>query len=156
MTSHRIAAVAALTLLAGAARTSAQEVRGFASAGYSSDLNDQRYPAFGGGVLVDLGQPWVSAGAQGETFVSWPYFAGRGTFFGQGNLLPKGPVRPFVLGGVGFGEDGGPMFGAGVELRPSNERLGWRIAVEDYVRRYTAFDGPKTGHQVAVRVGILF
>jgi hypothetical protein len=156
MTVQRIAGVAVLALLAGVSRASAQAVRGFASAGYTSDLNEQRYPAFGGGVLVDLRQPWVSAGAQGDAFVSWPYFGGRAAVFGQGNVVPKGPVRPFVLAGVGFGEDSGPMLGAGVEVRPPNQRIGLRVAVEDYMRRYNAFGGPKTGHQVAVRVGILF
>jgi hypothetical protein len=41
-------------------------------------------------------------------------FAGRGTVFGQGNLMSNGRIQPFVLGGFGFGESGGPMFGGGL------------------------------------------
>src|SRR5258705_10296833 len=156
MIVQRIAAMSVLALLAAAPGASAQEIRGFASAGVTSDVNDQRFPAFGGGVLVDLGQPWVSAGAQGETFVSWPYFGGRAAVFGQGNLAPKKAVRPFVLAGVGFGEGAGPMFGGGVELRAPNQRLGFRFAVEDYVVRLNGFEGSGTGHQVALRAAILF
>jgi hypothetical protein len=126
MIVQRIAAMSVLALLAVAPGASAQEIRGFASAGVTSDVNDQRFPAFGGGVLVDLGQPWLSAGAQGETFVSWPYFAA------------------------------GPMFGGGVELRAPNQRLGFRFAVEDYVVRFNGFEGSRTGHQVALRAAILF
>ena len=157
MTAYRVAAAIGLVLLAGAAPISAQEIRGFASAAASSDVNHQHYPAFGGGVIADLGQPWLSAGAQGEVLVSWPYFAGRGAIFGQGNLAPKGAVRPFVLAGIGFGEEGGPMFGGGVELRAPNQRIGLRVAVEDYVVRFQGYQRPwATGHQVAVRAGILF
>ena len=157
MTLQRLAAVTVFAFVAGTTHSaSAQEVRGFATAGVTSDVNDQRFPAFGGGAIVDLGQPWVSAGAQGEVFVSWPYFAGRGAVFGQGNLAPKKLVRPFVLAGLGFGEEAGPMFGGGVEVRPPNQRIGFKVTVEDYVIRINGFEGARTGHQVAIRAGILF
>jgi hypothetical protein len=156
MILQRIAAPALLALLAGAPWASAQEVRGFASGGFTTDVNTQRYPAFGGGAVVSLGQPWVSAGAQADAFVSWPYFGGRGAVFGQGNLAPKRPISPFVLAGYGFGEDSGPMIGAGVDLRAPHQRIGLRLAVEDYVLRYRRYQGPTTSHQIAFRAGILF
>ena len=169
----RIPVLVVLATVAGASVVSAQNVRGFVTGGVISDVNQQRFPSAGGGVLVDVGQPWVSAGAQGETFWQWPYFAGRGTIFGQGNLVPRGPIRPFILGGVGFGETAGPMFGGGVELRPPNQRVGLRVSVEDYVVRIGGLDcgsyglqsycdaNPRdargyTEHQVTVRVGVVF
>jgi hypothetical protein len=153
---QRIAATAVLGLLACAPSVSAQEVRGFASGGFTTDVNAQRYPAFGGGAVVSLGQPWVSAGVQADAFVSWPYFSGRGVVFGQGNLAPRKPISPFVLAGYGFGEDSGPMIGAGIDLRAPNQRIGFRLAVEDYVLRYRGYQGPTTSHQIAFRAGILF
>jgi hypothetical protein len=151
----------------------AQDFRGFIAGGVTSEGNSQQFPSAGGGVLVNVGQPWVSAGAQAETFWQWPYFAGRGTLFAQGNLIPKGRVRPFVLGGIGFGEASGPMIGAGVEIRPTNGRHGLRLSVEDYLLRIDGLPcqsfglqsycaaNPRQGsgyieHQVAVRAGVLF
>ena len=156
MRLHTVFVVTAIALLAGAHAASAQEVRGLTFGGLTGDVNGQSYPAFGGGVLVDLGQRWVSAGAQGEAFVSWPYFAGRGALFGQGNLAPGKLVNPFVVGGVGFGEDAGPMFGAGLEARVPGQRVGFRFSVEDYTVRFNGFDGGKTHHQVALRAGVTF
>jgi hypothetical protein len=152
-----IAAVAAIAIVAGVRSAPAQELRGFAGAGVMSDVNSQHVPAFGGGALVDVGQPWISAGAQGEAFVSWPYFAGRGTVFGQGNLMRRGAVRPFLLAGAGFGETAGPMFGGGVEMRPRDGRLGFRVAVEDYISDITPYVGEGfTAHQVTVRIAVVF
>jgi hypothetical protein len=157
MRLHTVIVVTALALIAGAHSASAQDVRGTAFGGVTGDVNGERYPAFGGGVLVDLGQPWISAGGQGEAFMSWPYFAGRGAVFGQATLAPKQLIRPFVMGGVGFGEDSGPMFGGGIEVRAPGQRYGFRVAVEDYVVRINGFDRrTTTHHQVALRVGILF
>lgn len=153
---HTVVVAFAIAILVAAHGASAQDLRGFATAAVTSDVNNQHFPTFGGGVVVDLGQPWISAGGQGEALVSWPYFAGRGSLFAQGNLTAKRPVRPFVLAGVGFGEEGGRMFGGGVEFRPLNQRRGVRVSVEDYGVRYRGFDGRRTGHQVAVRAGILF
>ena len=165
----RIAGVVILVAVAGVRCASAQNLRGFVNGGVMSDLNNQHFPAAGGGALIDLGQPWISAGAQGEVFMSWPYFGGRGAIFGQGNVVHKGPVRPFVLGGLGWGESAGPMFGGGVEVGPRESRIGLRVAVEDYLARVGGFScvaygcegfphagQAYIGHQVTVRVGILF
>lgn len=173
MKTLRILAAFLLATPAGAGIVSAQEVRGFVTGGVISDVNQQRFPTAGGGVLFDLGQPWVSAGAEGETFWQWPYFAGRGTLFGQVRLIPKGRIRPFVLAGRGFGEMAGPMIGGGIELRPANGRVGLRVSVEDYLARIGGLDcgsyglqsycneNPRaardhTEHQLTVRAGILF
>ena len=173
MRALRLAVLLALVTHAGVATVSAQDLRGFVAGGVTSEVTQQRFPSAGGGVLVNVGQPWVSAGAQAETFWQWPYFAGRGTLFAQGNLIAKGRVRPFVLGGVGFGESAGPMIGGGVELRPLNRRLGLRVSIEDYLSRIDGLPCESFGlqsycdanpraahgylqHQVAVRVGVLF
>ena len=155
------------------ATVSAQDLRGFVAGGVTSEVTPAAILSAAGGVLVNLGQPWVSVGAQGETFWQWPSFAGRGTLFAQGNVISKGRVRPFVLGGVGFGESAGPMIGGGVELRPLNRRLGVRVSVEDYLSRIHGLPCESFGlqsyceanpraahgsleHQMAVRVGVLF
>ncbi|HMC76673.1 MAG TPA: hypothetical protein VKH34_06060, partial [Vicinamibacterales bacterium] len=89
--------------------------------------------------------------------VSWPYFAGRGALFAQGNLAPKDqPVRPFLLAGYGFGEETGTILGGGVEVRSRGSRLGLRLAIEDHMQRYVAFRNATTQHQVGFRFGILF
>jgi hypothetical protein len=133
MRTLAIAAVIAAAILLNAESASAQDLRGFVGGGTMSDVNRECFPTVGGGVLVDLGQPWISAGGQGEMFFSWPYVAGRGGMFLQGNVVPKGPVRPFVLAGFGSGESDGAMFGAGVEFRPKDRAAGFRASVEDYL-----------------------
>ena len=168
--------VLALIVASTAATTSsvlAQDIRGFVTGGVISDTNHQHFPSFGGGIRVDLGQPWVSAGAQAETFWQWPYFAGRGTVFGQGNLAPGGRIRPFVLAGLGFGETAGPMVGGGLEFGSRHQGVGLRISVEDYVLRIGGLDCGSFGlqsycdanpraargyieHQLTVRAGVLF
>ena len=152
-----VAAIVVLALAGSARGALAQDVsvRGFAGGGATSDLNDQRYPVLGGGVLVDLGQPWVSAGAQAQTFFQWPYFTGRAAVFAQGNVLPNKPVRPFVLAGYGWGQDAGPLLGAGVEIRGPGSRAGVRVAIEDYVVKAGRFF-PETRHQVAATVSVVF
>jgi len=135
---------------------SAQNLRGFAGAGVMSDVNDEHFPTVGGGVLVDLGQPWVSAGGQGEVFFSWPYVAGRGGMFVQGNVLPKGPIRPFVLAGFGYGESDGAMLGAGVEFRPNARAAGFRASVEDYLAKVGTPSDYYTDHQTTVRIALTF
>jgi opacity protein-like surface antigen len=159
------AAMAVAVLVANAA--AAQEVRGFVTGGVTGDVNGERFPAFGGGAVVDLGTPWLSAGGQGEAFFSGPYAAGRGAVFGQGNI-PAGPlVRGIVLGGLGFGEDSGPMFGGGLEIRPTGTRIGLRVTVEDFVGRLYGYSCPTQFafcqstpdgylHQVVFRAGITF
>lgn len=171
----RLAAVVVILLsLVCVPPAGAQQVRGFAGAGMVSDLNEQRFPAVSGGVLVDLPSSWFTAGAQGEMFISWPYVAGRGALFGQVNVVRRGTIRPFFLAGYGFGEDAGPLIGGGVEFRLPDRRVGLRVSVEDYLARVEGFDcatlgyeqsycdatahggRPYTGHRVAVRVGLLF
>jgi hypothetical protein len=173
MRASGIVVLIVLAAAPGVSVVSAQDLRGFVGGGVISDVNHQRFPSLGGGVVVDVGQPWVSAGAQGETFWQWPYFAGRGAVFAQGNLSPGRRIRPFVLGGVGFGESAGPMFGGGVEFRSPHRRPGLRVSIEDYVSRVGGLDCASPGlhsycdanqraatdrveHQVAVRVGVLF
>jgi hypothetical protein len=151
----------------------AQELRGFAGAGVASDLNS-RYPAAGGGVLLDLPGSWVTAGGEADLFTSGGYVAGRGAAFGQGNVIRRGTVRPFGLAGYGWGESGGPMIGAGVDVRFPGRRIGLRASVEDYLVQVHGFDCGSlgytqsycdanlkvgrayTGHQVSMRFGILF
>src|SRR5678816_2215982 len=62
MRLHALSLVTALVLIAGVHSASAQDVRGITFGGVTGDANGQQFPAFGGGVLVDLGQPWGSAG----------------------------------------------------------------------------------------------
>ena len=172
MRTLRIAALIMLATTTGGSSVWAQDIRGFATGGVASDVNNERSPSAGGGIVLNLGQPWLSVGVQGETFWQEGYFTGRGAVFGQGNLIPNGRIRPFVLGGIGFGESAGTMFGGGVELRQPNRRLGLRVSVEDYLSKVDGIDcaggwepyceanareaRDSIRHQVTLRVGILF
>ncbi len=156
MRTLTLAAAMTVATLLHTAAASAQDLRGFVSGGVMSDLNDEHFPAFGGGVLIDLGQPWVAAGGQGEMFVSWPYVAGRGGMFLQGSVIPKGPIRPFLLAGFGAGESDGPMLGAGVEWRPPNGGAGFRASVEDYLAKVGTRTDYYTDHQITIRVALTF
>ena len=156
MRTLAIAAGIAAATFVTAESASAQNFRGFVGGGVMSDVNDEHFPTVGGGVLFDLGQPWVSAGGQGEIFFSWPYVAGRGGMFLQGNVVPKGPVRPFVLAGFGSGESDGAMFGAGVELRPRAGGAGFRASVEDYLAKVGSREEYDTDHQITFRVALTF
>lgn len=155
-------AALATVLLASARPASAQAVRGWAFTGKTTDINAHNVAAAGGGVLAEVGQPWLLAGLQGEALFQLPYVAGRGAVFAEGRILSKSPYRPFVLGGMGFGEDAGPMIGGGIEVGAPNSRWGLRLSVEDYVRRVNIYSfGLATGtselrHQVALRFGITF
>jgi hypothetical protein len=160
MALQRTAAAAIVTMLCAVPGAHAQDVRGFVSTAVATDSNHAKYPAFGGGVIVDAGQPWVSVGGQGEALVSWPYVAGRGALFAQGNLAPKyQPIRPFLLAGYGFGEETGTILGGGVEVRSRGSRLGLRLAIEDHMQRprgYNTLRNLPAQHQVGFRFGILF
>ena len=156
-----LTAAMTITLLGAAQAVSAQEIRGFAFGSGATLQHNQQYPGFGGGILVDLGQPWLAVGAQAEAFSSWPYFAGRASVFAEGRLLQRPNVRPFIIGGAGFGEFGGPMIGGGVEFRVPRNRLALRITVEDFINRDTIYvlgvqAGQQTRHQVAARFGVSF
>jgi hypothetical protein len=152
----------ALMVLASARPASAQAVRGWAFTGKTSDINAQNVAAAGGGVLAEIGQPWLLGGLQGEALFQLPYVAGRGAAFAEGRILPKSPYRPFVMAGVGFGEDAGPLIGGGVEVGAPNSRWGLRMSVEDYVRRVNIYSfglptsASELRHQVALRFGITF
>ena len=149
-------------ILTSARSASAQPLRGWAFTGYTSDVNSQSFAAAGGGVLVEVGQPWILAGAQAEALIQLPYFAGRGAVFGEGRIFPASPYRPFVMGGMGFGEDSGPLIGAGIEIGAPNTRWGLRMSLEDYVRRLESYSfagfqrAPEVRHQIAFRFGITF
>jgi hypothetical protein len=125
--------------------------------------------------VFDLPGGWVSAGGQGDMFVSFPYVAGRGGVFAQGNLTRGRKVRPFGLAGIGWGEQGGPMVGLGIEVWASG-KYGLRVSLEDYLRRLGGFDcasfgtnltqaecdryfnggRPRTAHQWSLKVGVVW
>ena len=157
-----LSAAIALVLLASARPASAQAVRGWAFTGKTSDINGQNFAAAGGGLLVDLGQPWLLAGAQAEALFQLPYVSGRGAAFAEGRIMPKSPYRPFILGGMGFGQDAGPLIGAGFEVGAPNSRWGLRLSVEDFLRRVDIYSlgvatgGSEVRHQIALRFGITF
>jgi hypothetical protein len=73
MRTLRIATLVVLTTTVGPSSVSAQDFWVFATGGVMSDTNHERFPSAAGGVLVSLGQPWLSVGAQGETFWQWPH-----------------------------------------------------------------------------------
>jgi hypothetical protein len=160
--------MAALVSVAVAASgsASAQEVHGFALGGITRSVDAETFPTIAVGATVDLGTAWLSAGAQAETFFSWPYFAGRGAAFGQVNLAPKRTLHGLALVGAGFGDDAGPLIGGGLEFRPAGRRVGVRVTVEDYLMTITpilcpasegcAFGPDRRANQVAVRAGIVF
>ena len=166
--------IAVMTTLAvaGASRVSAQQPQGFVTGGISTGENDERFPTVGGGVLFDVARGWVSAGAQGDLFFSNGYVAGRGGVLAQANVIRRRAVRPFVVGGFGWGEDAGPTFGAGIEVWSG--RVGFRASVQDYRTHVLGFDclslgytqaycdanlrggKPYTQHQPSVQFGIVW
>ena len=154
-----VLSVAAVPSTAGAQPVA---VRGIAAVGSASDVNREQVFALGGGVVADLGQRFVSAGAQGDAFTSDGYWAGRGSVFGQFNLVRTPAIRLFALTGVGFGEYDGPMVGGGLDIWPDEGRFGFRLAFEDYLVKYDRYDsglqpaGRTTGHQLSVKLGVLF
>ena len=156
MKAYGIAALVIVGALATVRPLAAQDVRGFAGGGTAGGGSRDNYPSFGGGVLVDVGQSWVSAGVQGDGFVSIPYVVGRGTVFAQGHLLPKRAVRPFLLAGRGWGAFEGLMYGGGVEFKPAGRGIGFRASVENYVERYkSSYRMPATNY-ISMRLAVLF
>ena len=149
-----IAALVVLGTLGGSRLSAGQEVRGFMGGGTAS-VGSHVYPSLGGGVLVNAGQPWVSVGVAGDGFMSFPYFAGRGALFAQGNLVPKGRVRPFVVAGYGFGAFEGTMVGGGLEIRRKGTGFGFRGSVENYRESYRGIRGSVATNHVTVRLGVL-
>jgi hypothetical protein len=151
----------------------AAQVVGFVNGGWNTDLNDSRYPSAGGGAVLDLPAAWVSIGGQGDMLTSFPYVAGRVGVFAQGNLTRRRRIRPFGLAGVGWGEQGGPMVGLGLEVWGSR-KFGLRVSLEDHLRRLGGVDcaifgtnltqaecdryfnggRPRTAHQWSAKIGV--
>jgi len=167
-----IAMVAVAVSFAGPGPAAAQQRSVFVMAGISSDVNDQHFPGIGGGVLFDVSS-WISVGGRGDIFFSGGYVAGRGGPITQVSLLRHRPVRPFVLGGYTWGEEAGPMLGAGVEVG-FRTGIGFRVSVQDYLTQVRGTDcgflgmpqsycetlphagRPYTGHQPSVQVGLVW
>ena len=173
MKAMLVATVVAAMGFAGPRQAAAQQPRGFIMFGISSDVNDQHFPGIGGGVLFDLAKSWVSVGGQGDIFFSNGYVAGRGGPIAQANLTRHRAFRPFAIGGFGWGEESGPMFGAGIDVA-SRGRIGFRASVQDYLQQVGGFDcrvlgysqsycdanlhggRPYTPHQPSVQLGIVW
>ena len=136
-----------LALQIGVARDAAAQWVGFVNGGFNSDVNDSRYPSLGGGAVFDLPGAWVSVGGQGDMFMSFPYVAGRGGVFAQGNLTRRRRIRPFGLAGIGWGVQDGPMVGGGLEVW-GRGRFGLRVALEDYLVRLGGFDCARFGANI--------
>ena len=165
-----VIAMAFSVLSGGAAPVSAQQLRGFITAGGSSDLNTY-HPAIDIGVLRDAFTTWVSAGAEADIMFGNGYVSGRGAVFGQANLYPRRNIRPFLLGGFGWGEDSGPVLGAGLEVW-AKRRVGLRLNVRDFVAQFgpSSCNGypesfcdlylhggkPHSIHQPSIHVGVVW
>src|SRR4030095_530340 len=80
--------------------------------------------------VFDLINSWVSVGGEGDLFVSDGYGAGRAGPIGQFNFIRHRALRPFVIGGVAWGENDGPMVGSGMELW-ARDRIGFRVSAQD-------------------------
>lgn len=151
----------------------AQQRSVFVMAGISSDVNDQHFPSIGGGVLFDVASSWISVGGRGDIFFSGGYVAGRGGPITQVSLLRHRRVRPFALGGYAWGEEAGPMLGAGVDVEFRNG-ISVRVSVQDYFAQVGGTDcgflgmpqsycdtlphagRPYTGHQLSVQAGLVW
>ena len=133
--------IAVMTTLAvaGPSQVSAQQPQGFVTGGSSVGVNSERFPTIGGGVLFDVARGWASVGAQGDVFFSNGYATGRAGVLAQANVIRRRAVRPFVVGGFGWGEDAGSTFGAGIEVW-SGGRVGFRASVQDYRTHVGGFD----------------
>src|SRR3954447_4145431 len=125
-------------VLAGSSQVSAQQLQGFVTGGSSAGENGEQFPTIGGGLLIDVARGWVSAGGQADVFFSNGYATGRGGVLAQANIVRRRAVRPFIVGGFGWGEDAGPTFGAGIEVWSG--RVGFRASVQHYETRVRSFD----------------
>lgn len=136
----RIFCVALLAItLCNPSVSQAQSLRKFVGFGSVSDLNDDVFPAVNGGLTRDLFKSWISAGFQGELFFSEGYAAGRAGPVVRANLLRKSSITPFLIGGAMLGEDGGPMYGGGVEYWAA-PKLGFRVSGQTFTRQFGGFD----------------
>lgn len=169
-----IAPLLVAAFLCAAPRTAAaQQLLGFAAFTINRDVNGSQYAGAAGGVLVDVARSWISLGAQGDLFVSIPYVAGRGGPLVQLNIVRHERIRVFGIGGMGWGEQEGPMFGGGLDVWPSR-RVGIRATVQDYLVRIQGFDcatlgydrtycdaslhggSTYTGHQPSFQIGVIW
>jgi hypothetical protein len=146
-------AIAASVALLTASHASAQAIEGFVTGGTHRDSNREQFTGLGGGVLLTGGK-WIGVGAQGDAFFSLPYVAGRFTMLVQGNVFDIAGVRPFVQAGKGFGEFKGRMYGAGVDFRPRNARIGVRASYQAY--RANVWNRPEKHVQPSVSVGVIW
>jgi hypothetical protein len=128
-----------------AAQQPSSRVTTFASVGFVSDLNAERFPSVAGGAVVDLVHARIAVGAQAHVFFSPPYAAGRGVGLVQGTVFRNRAGRIFLLGGQGFGEESGPMVGGGVTIGPER-RVALRLTIEDYLARIGGFDCGRFGY----------
>ena len=144
-------AVAASVALFTASHASAQAIEGFVTGGAHRDTNRQQFTGLGAGVLTGI--KWIGVGVQGDAFFSLPYVAGRFTMLAQGNVFDIAGVRPFVQAGKGFGEFRGRMYGAGVDFRPQNGRVGVRASYQAYLAEM--WSGEKRV-QPSVTVGVIW
>jgi hypothetical protein len=59
MSTLRLAILLGLVTHAGVAVVAAQDLRGYVAGGVTSEVTHQQFPSVAGGVLVNVGQPWL-------------------------------------------------------------------------------------------------
>lgn len=69
----------------------AQPLHGFTTVSINADQNGRTFSGASGRVLLDLADAWLSAGAEADLFVAWPYFAGPPNSY---RLSPSMIVKP--------------------------------------------------------------
>lgn len=72
----------------------------------------------------------------------------------QGNVLDIAGVRPFVQAGKGFGEFKGRMYGAGVDFRPRNSRIGVHASDQAYLA--DVWNRPEKRVQPSMSIGVIW
>ncbi len=144
----RTALALAALIVAAPRPAAAQPLSGFGTFSLTSDVNGQVFPGISGGVLLDVAGSWVSVGAQGDLLVSGVYFAGRGGPIVQVNVLRYRNVRLFALGGMAWGEEAGPVMGAGIDVW-SRSRIGFRASVQAHFTQIAGFDCAFFGYDQA-------
>jgi hypothetical protein len=123
-----------VTVMLGAPwHSSAQQANGFAGVVFAGTENPEYISGATIGGVHDLAKSWVSVGGQADILVKNGYVGGRVGPVAQANFLRNQAVRLFAIGGMAWGVEGGPMFGAGVDMWSSG-RVGFRATVSDYVR----------------------
>jgi hypothetical protein len=133
--------IAAVMILIAQPRTlQAQAFTGFLTGGTTKDLNDERFPTIGSGLLVEFLDGWVAGGGQLDIMFSLPYAAGRGGPLFQGSVLQTHGVRLFGLLGYFAGEDSGTNIGGGIEWRPRGQDIALRATAQDTLQRVGGFN----------------